>query len=110
MSYRPSPPYPSADELKATRAIAIVAFVFAIVVAVALIVMLTLQIAQVADFGAATFLAVIFGGALVFFLIGIFGSRKHARRKRAETVFTSAEQASIDRVVRRIKHERSHNV
>ncbi|MGW9020682.1 hypothetical protein ACWGOE_04260 [Leucobacter chromiiresistens] len=110
MSNRPSPPYPSADELKATRAIAIVAFVFAIVVIVVLVVMLTLQIAQVADFGAATFLAVIFGGALVFLLIVSFGGRKHVRRKRAETLFSSEEQASIDRVVNRIKHQRGHNV
>ncbi len=110
MTNRPSPPYPSEDELKATRAPAIVAFLLAIIVIITLIVMLTLQITHVADFGAATFLAVFFGGALAFFLIAIFGSRKHPRKKRAETVFSSAEQASIDRVVNRIKHQRGHNV
>ena len=71
-----TPPHPSKDELKATRVPAIVAFSLIVVVALALVVMLTLQIAQVSDFHPATYAAVFFGGCSAVFVTATFGARK----------------------------------
>lgn len=111
MTNRPSPPYPSKDELKATRAPAIVVFLLMLAVAVALVVMVTLQVAQVASFHPATFIAIIFGSALAVLAIAAFSSR-NAQRRRSETahrILSTEDQAAIDRVVGRIRDERSHH-
>lgn len=111
MTIHSSPPYPPKDELKATRAPAIVAFLLLLAVFVTLIVMITLQVTQIASFHPATYVSIIFGSSLAVLVIAAFGSRKaqHRRSETAHRILSTQDQASVDRVVNRIKHQRGHN-
>lgn len=106
MTDRPSPPYPSKAELKATRAHAIVALLVIVTGVIASIVLLTLQIAQVATFSPAIFVGLLLGTPLLVLIIAIVGARKRPRES-SSTILSTSEQAGVDRVVGRIKHERS---
>lgn len=108
MTDRPTPPYPSPAELKATRARAIVALLVIAVGVVASIVLLTLQIAQVATFSPAIFVGLLLGTPLLVLIIAIAGGRKRPRGS-SSTILSTSEQAGVDRVVDRIRSERGQH-
>lgn len=89
------PPYPTEEELAATRTAAIVVVCIIITEIAALAAMLALQIAGVVSFTASTWVAVFFGGVIAVMLTGLIAASK--RRGRAKNI-TGHPETSATRV------------
>ena len=114
MSPITTPPYPSKDELKATRAPAIVAFLIMFVAAVTLAVMAVLQIIGAAEFHFATYVSIVFGGILAILLTALIGTRRPKGRARNITghpptrshqIMSTKHEDRVQAVVDRINKE-----